>query len=350
MNPSTARQLLKYGTRLAVTIALLVVVIRWAGGDQLLDSARRANWLFLGAVLLSSLANRWIKALKLRYLLIHQNCPVGTHAIFGISCITTLYSLFVPGLVSTGLKWYILQRVTSEGGRVLSAMIYNELSLMFVKVLIGVVAIAAYNPTDRPEVAAAAWAAAAVLVGLFLAAANARTARWLLSLLRLLARGCPAWLGKKIHAMAGHIHVLQSAPPGYHAAILGLNLLAAALTVVMFIFAAEAARIDVPVSALVWQSSIVYLLGRIPISIANLGVRELTLVQFLGQYGVDRADALLMSMVVFSGVLFIALLGAGYQLLGSSRLGPDSKPATPATTSREHAKPVTPDDPPGRQD
>jgi len=93
-----------------------------------------------------------------------------------------------------------------------------------------------------------------------------------------------------------------------------MALLDSAVTVVIYIFAAQAARAAVPAAALIWQSSAVYALGRIPISIANLGVREYTLVEFLKLYGVEASTALLVSMIVFSCALFLAAIGAAIQL------------------------------------
>jgi hypothetical protein len=60
--------------------------------------------------------------------------------------------------------------------------------------------------------------------------------------------------------------------------------------------------------------AVIYVLGRIPISVANLGVREVTLVGLLALYGVEKPQALLMSMILFSAVIFMAVIGAIYQL------------------------------------
>ncbi len=68
---------------------------------------------------------------------------------------------------------------------------------------------------------------------------------------------------------------------------------------------------------LVWQCSFIYILGRLPISIANLGVREAVLVAGLGVYGVDSSSAVLMSMIIFSNRLVIAGIGAAWQIGGA---------------------------------
>jgi hypothetical protein len=48
--------------------------------------------------------------------------------------------------------------------------------------------------------------------------------------------------------------------------------------------------------------------------VANLGVREATLVGFLAVYGVEKSAAMLMSMILFSTLVFMAIIGAAYQL------------------------------------
>ena len=47
---------------------------------------------------------------------------------------------------------------------------------------------------------------------------------------------------------------------------------------------------------------------------ANLGVREVTLVGILGIYGVEKSEAFLMSMIIFSSLVFMAVIGAIYQI------------------------------------
>jgi len=48
--------------------------------------------------------------------------------------------------------------------------------------------------------------------------------------------------------------------------------------------------------------------------VSNLGVREVTLVGVLAFYGVEKSAALVMSMILFSSAVFMALIGAGYQI------------------------------------
>jgi uncharacterized membrane protein YbhN (UPF0104 family) len=109
--------------------------------------------------------------------------------------------------------------------------------------------------------------------------------------------------------------VFQASPVSFHLKILALELFCIAIvSTTIYIFAAKAAGINVPVLVLMWQSAVVFMLGRLPISIANLGVREATLIGTLTLYGVDSSLAFLMSMIIFSNVILMAVIGAIVQL------------------------------------
>ena len=69
-----------------------------------------------------------------------------------------------------------------------------------------------------------------------------------------------------------------------------------------------------PVGTLIWLCAAVFVLGRLPISVANLGVREMTQTGLLSIYGVEKASALLMSMILFSSLIFMEVIGAAFQL------------------------------------
>jgi len=81
----------------------------------------------------------------------------------------------------------------------------------------------------------------------------------------------------------------------------------------------RAAGISVPLMAFIWQASVVFVLAKLPISIANCGVREFTLIGFLSLYGVDATTAVFFSLLVFSNALLMAGIGIFYQLLGMSK-------------------------------
>jgi hypothetical protein len=52
----------------------------------------------------------------------------------------------------------------------------------------------------------------------------------------------------------------------------------------------------------------------LPLTLGNLGVREGILVLSFGLYGVEPAEAILVGLLMFSSVLFVAVVGAAYQI------------------------------------
>jgi len=124
----------------------------------------------------------------------------------------------------------------------------------------------------------------------------------------------PASFRSTARKILAQLSVFQTASWSFHFKVLLFNFVS--ITIVgttIYIFAAEAARIDVPIGVLIWQCAVIFILGRLPISIANLGVREATLVGTLALYGVDAPSAFLMSMIIFSNRILMAIIGAVFQ-------------------------------------
>jgi len=140
-----------------------------------------------------------------------------------------------------------------------------------------------------------------------------------------LLRPLPQKIQDTAERMFGQLKTFQKTGFKFHLKILAVNLLDTVFGFTSFVFAARAAAIYVPAMALVWQASVVYVLGRVPISIANLGVREFTLVEFLALYGIEAPTAILLSMIVFSRTILLALIGVGFQIAWAVR---QRKPAS----------------------
>jgi hypothetical protein len=133
-----------------------------------------------------------------------------------------------------------------------------------------------------------------------------------------LLKPLPRRMRDKGQMMLTQIAVFQTAGWRFHLTIVLINMIdGLVVALLIYFFAARAAGVMVALGVLIWLNAIVFVLSRIPISIANLGVREVTLIGLLGLYGVDKSAAFLMSMVMFSGLVFLALLGAAYQLYWS---------------------------------
>ncbi len=338
-----AKRLVRLFARMLVAAVLLAWVFSQVDFAQFWQTVKTAQWHYLIGVWLATAAFFWLQCFAMQLILRKQDCNVGTNTLFGISSITALYSLVLPGLLSTGVKWYILKRLTGKGSNVLSSMLYNQVTLSVVMAVIGLVALIVTNPTEIlfpavqrtwlvPVVSGFLLATLVLMTALLL---NRRTGAPVTALLAAVLRRLPHGVRDKGLAMLEQLATFQTAGPRFHLVVAVINVVNGLFVgLLIYLFAARAAYIGVSLGVLLWLCTIVFLLSKVPISIANLGVREVTLVGLLTGYGVTQAEALLMSMILFSSLVFMAALGAVYQLFwwGAGTGGEHHLPAEPAET------------------
>ena len=318
------KQIVRLILRIAVAVVLLAWVFSHVDLAHFRQTVQAARWQYLLGVWGATALFFWVQAFALRWILRKQDCDVSLSTIFGASCVTSLYGLVLPGIVSTGVKWYILKRTTGKGINVLSAMLYNQVTLTVVMMAVGLVGLIAVNPAKAlwPDLRQA-WIVpllcSVLLVALLLVsvlALNERTGSPVIRLLIAALRPLPVAVQEKGQTVLAQIATFQSAGWRFHLTIASINVVDGLLVgLLWYLFSAWAASVVAPVSVLIWLCAIVFVLGKIPVTIANIGVREWVLVSLLPIYGVTRSAALLMSMILLSSLVFMAALGIVYQIL-----------------------------------
>ncbi|MHC4742056.1 MAG: lysylphosphatidylglycerol synthase transmembrane domain-containing protein [Planctomycetota bacterium] len=287
---------------------------------QAILSAKREYFVLAWVV---STAFFVVRSYRLRLILKQQSLDVGTFTIFKVSAATALYSLILPGVMSTGVKWYILKKATGKGTNIFNSMVYNQLSEIIVMSCCALVVLIVTNPTSLlfPETTNYWLLPAVCSVGLVLLVASTlfllipRTSGYVLRALDYMVKPLPEKVRNKARQTLREATMFHDAGWLFHANMVLLNIVTQVVgTVVVYILAAKAANFSVPLTVHVWLASLVFILGRIPISIAGLGVREITLVGILTAYGVEESSALLMSMVLFSCIILRAIIGAGFMI------------------------------------
>jgi uncharacterized membrane protein YbhN (UPF0104 family) len=316
------KQIIRFVLRLSVAAVLLAWAFSQVDFGHFRETVAAARWQYLVGVWGFTVLFYWLQSWALQLILRKQDCEVSTHLIFGASCVTSLYGLVLPGFVSTGVKWYILKRNTGKGSNVLSGMLYNQMTLSVVMTVIGLAGLILVNPTKvlLPGVGPS-WIlplvcgmALILIVLVSVLLVNERTGAFAIRLLSAILGPLPRAVQEKGQTILTQLTVFQTAGWRFHAVIALINVVDGLLVgLLIYLSAAEAASVAVPLGVLIWLCAIVFILGKIPISIANLGVREVTLVGLLAGYGVAESAALLMSMILFSSLIFLAALGVVYQ-------------------------------------
>ena len=317
------KQIVKLLIRILITAGLLVWVFSQIDFGQFRQAVKTARWPLLIAVWVLSVIFLWIRSIKMQLILIKQDCKVSIATIFRASAVTSLYSLILPGVLSTGAKWYILKQDSGKGSNVLSSMLYNQLSTLLVMIVFGLAALMVTNPAlilktdvnNRWLLPLICGIVLMVIILISLLLLSSRTGGIIINVFEFLLRPFPPQIRQKGRKILDQVATFQAAGAGFHLKIASFTTFDTLISgVIIYVLSARAANVTAPTGVLVWISAAICILGRVPISVANLGVREVTLVGLLGIYGVDKSQSLLMSMILFSALVFMALIGAIYQI------------------------------------
>lgn len=314
MTTETRKRIVKFLIRIIITALLLGLVLSRIDRKSLQDAAQSIKWEYVFILWMLTVIVFWVMALRMRLILAIQKCDVTTFDVFRASTITNLYSLIMPGFLSTGVKWYILKRQTGKGSKVLSSMVYNQAADITIRVFIGLFALLVANPFRNRAIPAVAAALAILLALAWGILIGKRTSAKAGIIARFVASPFPVKVRQAVDRFLGQLKAFQGTGLHFYLTIIALTAIATILGIATWVYGAKAVGIDVPVTVLVWVSSAVFILGRIPISIANFGVREISLVESLALYGVEAPTALLLSFLIFSRMLLLATIGAAFQI------------------------------------
>ncbi|MCP4260946.1 MAG: flippase-like domain-containing protein [Planctomycetes bacterium] len=320
---ATAKQLIKFLIRILITAGLLIWVFSQIDFEQFLHTVKSARWQFLIAMWIFAIILFWIRSIKMRIILNKQSCHISTNTVFGATAATCLYSLILPGILSTGVKWYILKKGTGKSSNVLSSMIYNQWLIMTIMTIFGLIALMFTDPAslsitnikNQQLFTAVCGILLITVIAVSLLLLNSRTGGKITKGIAVLLKPLPSKIRQKALGMLEQIATFHTAGAGFHLGIAAASIVDTLIGgVIIYILSARAANVTAPIGTFVWLCATIYLLGRIPVSIANLGVREVMLVVLLAPYGVEKPQALLMSMILFSALIVMAVIGAGYQI------------------------------------
>jgi uncharacterized membrane protein YbhN (UPF0104 family) len=314
-------KIIKLVFRIVITFGLLLWVFSQINFKEFWLAAKTARWEFLLAVWVTTLIRFWIRSIKMQFILKRQNCIVSVGTVFCASAVTSLYSMVMPGLLSTGVKWYILKKDTGKGTNVFSVLVYNQLSTVIVMSVFGLVALVFSNPTSLAGIKSS-WLLPAIcgavtttIVIACILLLNKQIGGKMVAVFKVWMRPFPSKMRQKGEEILERVVIFQTAGARFHLLMLVITIIVTpVMGVIVYILSAKAANLVAPLGVFVWLAALVYVLGRIPISIANLGIRESLLVGLLSLYGIEKSAALLMSMILFSRLVFMALLGAACQL------------------------------------
>ncbi len=309
--------------RFSVTVCALIWVFYLVDLSQVKVAMKEADWRFLVLAWFFNAALFWTRSYRFQLILKKLGCFASVNTLFSASAMMALYGLVMPGMLSLAAKWYVIKKATGKGGHVVTAMVYNQVTIMVVMVAFGLLALSITNPLAQLNLTESqiTWLSCLtvclflMILGAFAFLLSHRAGAKMDRALSWGIRWVPDMIRKKAEPILEHFQIFRTLEPGFHLMILILGLLTGALGGgVFYMLAAKATHIQVPFVAYIWMYVIIFILGRIPVTLSNCGLREFVLMGLLGVYGVDKPLALLMSMIIFSAHIFMAFIGALYQI------------------------------------
>ncbi len=315
--------------RLAFSALILTLLSTQVDFVTVLDTLRSANVQFLVPAFVLFFVVRLIWAYQMSLGLAPLGMRLTTPRLFKVILIAGFYSLVLPGnLVAGGTaSWYKLSRSNGRGIEAAALLVYfrivNTLTLLGVGLLGMWLDPRLATPSFRAVVGV-------MFVGVVLAflpfvstAATDQVERVGRAVLRKLPlHGCLREKGPIIWKALKSFQELDSWTV---VIVLGLSLLSHLLSTFVFYLLTLAIDIHLSVFVVGWVRSMLQLFEFLPISIAGLGVREVSLVLLLADYGIPETQALGCSLVIFASVVVGVIIGGLFEMWDVLRGGRRSR-------------------------
>jgi len=304
--------------KLAITVGILAYIFGKIPGSEVIGSIASADpWYILAAFSITGII-RILEACQMKILTDHQRLSLSLSDIVGIGFASSFYSLFLPGFLSGGaIRWYRFSRPENKPFEALASITFWGLADTFLMVLIGTVLLA----LDISGGAYARFLPYMVVVlsgflGAFLLIFHKFTSIHLGENMEIgRGEGVLAAAKKGIRNMFRSIVQFRDLPRRSFFRMAGLSLAAHALGVLIFFLFALSLELDLTVMTLGWIRSFIRIVTMLPVSISGFGVREGTLIIVLGSFGVAPAQAISFSLLLFSRVLLVGLVGGILEMI-----------------------------------
>jgi uncharacterized protein (TIRG00374 family) len=316
-----ARQILK-----ATILIILFVGLFWfVDFREVLGVLSQADPLLVVIGLLLVFPAEFLNAVQLKFLVRRQNIQFNVFQLYAINLSIKFYLLFLPGaLVGSGIRWYKLSQPEGKRAEALAAVTFNRLLETFLVVILGLIFwLLSGSKTGQLEIG--------YLILLFLVIA----AIWVLFtrlskpiseimsafskkiVQRRYLHTLSVWFEKLLVAVAAYAEF----PIWELVLMVFVGIFRLLLVLFGFQILAYSVGIYIPFVEMGWILSVVMLFALVPFTYAGgLGLREVGLVFLLSSFGVNSETAIAFSLLIFTRILLLGLVGGLLELVGTARV------------------------------
>ena len=307
-SPLFAKYLNSILIKAVISAGVLCIVFYFIPLTKVFDVILVANpfWVVAGA--LFQILLRVLTALRMQTIASVQELDISLPAMIRIVFTSTFYNILAPGALAGGAVTYVKYR--QLGVRPVSA-VTNIYANKLIELLVVSLPAPLFWFIDKGFSLYLILAYGLVMVVVF----------WYAFALFFGRLGSLQWLESKINrhgttsvhrALTALCRQIGKIGQISHRVIFALLLYSAMyslLAAVAILCFGYALNIEVGLLTILWVYPVIYLLAFLPISISNIGVREVSMILLLTAYGVTTTEAVAWSVLMYCGPLSCASIG-----------------------------------------
>jgi uncharacterized protein (TIRG00374 family) len=292
----------------AISVGILCAVFYFLPVSKVFAAISIANPLWVIAGVFLQILLRILNAFRMQAIANAQHLDTGYQTMMRIVFTSTFYNLLVPGALAGGVVTYVKYRQQGVKSMGAVANIYANKSL---EVIIVSLSAPLFWLIDKGFslhliVAYGLTMVIGFCCGFALLFGRFGNLQWLESKIKNHGQSV---VHRKLAALFRQVMQIGQISNRAIVALIAYSsvfFLFAALAIICF---GHALDHEIGLLPILWIYPVIYLLGMLPISISNIGVREVSMLMLLAPYGVATTDAIAWSFLMYSGPLSCALIG-----------------------------------------
>ena len=307
-SPSFTKNMISILIKAAISVGILCAVFYFVPISNVFATIRIANPLWVVAGVCFQILLRVLNGLRMQAIANAQHLDTGYRTMMRIVFTSTFYNLLVPGTLAGGVVSYVKYRQQGVNSVAAVANIYANKSVELIVVSLSAPLFWLIDKGFSLHLIVAYGLTMVIgfCYGFALFFGRFVNFQWLESKIKTHGQSV---VHRTLAILCRQVALIGQISHRAIAALIAYSMmyfLFAALSLICF---GHALNHDIGLLPVLWIYAVIYLLHILPISISNIGVREVSMFMLLAPYGVARTDAIAWSVLMYSGPLSCALIG-----------------------------------------
>lgn len=318
-------QRLRRVVKILILIALFAALFWMVPFAQVVQAMLSADPIYLLVGILLGALTIVLTAVQMEPLTRNQGIKHGVGKILAINLAVKFYLQFTPStLVASGYRWYRLAQPGGKNVEALVALAFFRVLETFLTIAMGLAFFLLAGQQASLEVSLI-WL---LLILLLIVLAWVLVTRYSLKIYRWFRVRSAAWvekgawqvLARRIEKFLIAVTAYADMPAGDLLLSIAAGVISALVGIASGVALALSLGIDIGFLNMGWIQAVVLIATQLPFTVAGgLGVREVTLVAILANFGVSPDLALALSFLIFIRGVVLSLLGGLVELVDAFR-------------------------------